>query len=110
MGGMGVLTAELQCPLRDAEASADVAGFGVRPAEVGQEPPVIPVVPRMSLADGQLRLVVVCPTREGVEAIRPEQQGEHQGVPGKRLYVLLCEMSAAGGPPSIAAAITPTVA
>ncbi len=78
--GAGVGRPLRQGPFGQFAADADLAGFGVRPAEIGQEPPVIAVMAGVALADREFGGVVVGPAGEGVEAEGAEQQRQNQGV------------------------------
>ena len=69
-------------------AVRQVAGFGVRPAEIGEKPPVLAVVRGMAFADRDARRIVVGAAGECVEAISAEQGGKHQRVARKFLKML----------------------
>ena len=88
MGAMGVLPAHSESPFGQRPAALDVAGFGVRPAQICQEPPILAVMRGMTLADRHARRIMIGAPREGVEPVSAEKGGEHQSIAGEFLEVL----------------------
>ena len=61
-------------------AARDVAEFDARPAEIGEEPPIVAPVPRQAFEQRQLRLVVVDPPAKAQQPEHPQRQSQHQTV------------------------------
>jgi hypothetical protein len=80
---IGVVPAEITPALCELTALRDRTILGMRPAPVGQEPPVIGLeVPGMALAEVHARLVVVCHAGEGEQSEGTQRQGEDQDIAG----------------------------
>jgi hypothetical protein len=74
MRGKGVVRVQRQCPLDLARTRRDIAGFDARPAEIGQEPPILVPSRREPFQQRQLRLVMVEPAAEPQQPEHPERQ------------------------------------
>src|SRR5438067_5215912 len=74
MRGKGVARVELQRPLDLALARCNVAQFDPRPAEIGQEPPILVPARRQRFEERQLRLVKISAAAEAEEAKDAERQ------------------------------------
>jgi hypothetical protein len=58
-----------------------IAVRGVRPAEIGEEPPIVAVVPGVALAQIDTGLIVISHAREGEQAEPAERQQHDYSVP-----------------------------
>src|SRR6266436_7756735 len=76
----GVFRPQRKSPFGQRAADADIAGFGMLPAQIGEEPPILAVMAGVTLADREFRRVVIGASGEGIETERAEQQREHEGV------------------------------
>jgi hypothetical protein len=75
MRGIGVARVEEERPLDLGDALRDVAQLDPRPAEVGQEPPILVPARRQGFEERQLGLVEIGPAAEAEEAKNAERQG-----------------------------------
>ena len=85
MCAVGVLAAQRERALGEAAAGVENAGFGMRPAEVREEPPVLAVVPRHPAAEGEPGRVVVRAPAESVQAEGAQSEREGERVARMRL-------------------------
>ena len=85
MRRIGVGRSQLHRAFAQGASFAQVSRFGMRPAEIAGEPPVLAVVRGVTQADRELGGVMVGATREGIEAEGAEQQRQHQRV--ARIFV-----------------------
>jgi hypothetical protein len=83
MRGIGVARVEGERPLDLGDALGDVAQLDARPAEIGEEPPILVPARCQGFEERQLRLVEIGPPAKAEEAKNAERQGQHQRVPGK---------------------------
>ena len=94
MRGIGVGRSQLHRAFAQGPSFAQVSGFGMRPAEIAGEPPVLAVMRGVTQADRELGGVMVGAARECVEAEGAEQQRQHQRI--ARIFVQM-RLGAAGG-------------
>ena len=87
---IGVFRPQSKRPFGDASTGPEMASLGVRPAQIGKEPPILAVMIDMALADRDARRIVIGAPGKGIEAERAEQQRQHQRVPRVFFQVLLC--------------------
>jgi len=80
MGTMGILSAQPKRAFGQKSPVLQVAGFGVRPPQVCEEPPILPVMPGVTLANRNARRIVIGSTGESIEAVGAEQRSQHQYV------------------------------
>src|ERR1700754_2328084 len=74
MRGICVFSAQRNRPFGRRSTNADVSCFGMRPAEIGQEPPILAIMPGVTLANREPRRVVVGASGKCVQAERAEQK------------------------------------
>src|SRR6185369_17500191 len=88
MGAVRVLPAQPERPFGQKSPVPQVAGFGVRPSQVCQEPPILPVMPGVTLADSNARRIVIGPAGESIEAVGAEKRSQHQCIPREFFQVV----------------------
>ena len=86
---VGVGGPQRERPFGQCAAGVGIAGLGMRPAEIGEEPPVVAIMAGVPLADREFCGVVVGPAGEGVETEGAEQQLQDEGVARIFLEMLL---------------------
>src|SRR4051795_8365691 len=75
-----ILPAQRQRTLRLFDADAGITSLDVRPAEIGQEPPVITVVTSHPPADRKPGFVMIVAARESIEPECAEQRHQNQRI------------------------------
>src|SRR5579859_7506021 len=74
MRGKGIARVALQRALDLCGAAGDIARLDPRPAEIGEEPPILAPMRRQAFEQRQLRLVMVDPATEAEQPENPERQ------------------------------------
>ena len=80
MNRVGVFAPDAERALGDPPSGRNTAVFGVRPAEIGQEPPVVAIVAGIAFAQIHPRLIMVRHPRKREQSKGAERQHQNQGI------------------------------